>query len=168
MKQKYLMIMFIIFILNLLFWPKKENVIIENDEVILPDQIIIKLEGEIVYPGIYTFYDEISIKEVVSFAGGFKSNADVNKINLNERVKKSKTIKIDKKDNEVEEYKNRVNLNKASYKELIEIPGLTEKIAINILVYKEKNGLFSDINELLKVKYIGDLTFEKISRYFEV
>ena len=38
----------------------------------------------------------------------------------------------------------------------------SHKIALNIILYREVNGYFKSINELLEVKYIGEKTFENV------
>lgn len=59
-----------------------------------------------------------------------------------------------------------IDLNSATYQELIQIPGIGDTLAKRILEYREKNGKFISIDELLKIKGIGQKTFEKIKSYF--
>ena len=61
-----------------------------------------------------------------------------------------------------EQSADRLNLNTASAQELAGLPGIGRKKAANIVAYREKNGDFSDIVDLMRVSGIGEKTFEKI------
>lgn len=54
-----------------------------------------------------------------------------------------------------------IDINNASEKELQELYGIGVKKAQAIIEYREKNGCFSSIDALLKVKGIGAKTLEK-------
>jgi comEA protein len=58
-----------------------------------------------------------------------------------------------------------INLNTASKEDLMKISGIGDKTAGNILSYKEKNGKFKVIDELMNVKGIGEAKFEKFKKY---
>ena len=61
----------------------------------------------------------------------------------------------------------RVNLNTATSEELVELPGIGETVAARIVAYRESNGSFQKIEELMNVKGIGEKTFLKLrSRLF--
>lgn len=58
--------------------------------------------------------------------------------------------------------KGKVSLNRATQKELETLTGIGESKAKLIIAYREANGGFRSIEELKKVKGIGDATYEKI------
>jgi len=62
----------------------------------------------------------------------------------------------------------KVNINTASSQKLIALPGVGEEIAKRIIAYREKEGKFKRIEELMKVKGIGKKTFEKLKDYITV
>lgn len=56
----------------------------------------------------------------------------------------------------------KININTAQIDELISLNGIGEAKAKEIVAYREQNGLFRSIEELLLVKGIGEATFDKI------
>ncbi len=56
----------------------------------------------------------------------------------------------------------KVNINSASVKELQTLPQIGAVVAQRIVDYRGKNGRFSKIEEIMKVKGIGEKTFLKI------
>lgn len=61
-----------------------------------------------------------------------------------------------------------VNINTASKKELDALPGIGETLAQRIIDYRSANGPFSTVDDLTKVKGIGEKTLEKLKPYATV
>ena len=55
-----------------------------------------------------------------------------------------------------------VNLNTATVAQIASLPGIGEKAAERIIEYREKNGGFKKIEELMNVKGIGEKSFLKL------
>jgi competence protein ComEA len=55
-----------------------------------------------------------------------------------------------------------VNLNTATASQIATLPGIGEKAAERIIEYREKNGGFKKIEELMNVKGIGEKSFLKL------
>ena len=60
-----------------------------------------------------------------------------------------------------------VNINTASLEELMTLKGIGESIALNIIEYRREHT-FESVDDLKKVKGIGDKLFEKIRDYITV
>lgn len=61
-----------------------------------------------------------------------------------------------------------VDINTASYSILTYIAGLSEKLAKNIIEYREANGFFKNRTELKKVKGIGPKIFEQCAGFLRI
>ena len=55
-----------------------------------------------------------------------------------------------------------VNLNTATQAQLESLPGLGSKVAERILEYRQKNGAFKKVEDLMNVKGIGEKSFLKL------
>ncbi len=62
----------------------------------------------------------------------------------------------------------RIDLNQADKLELLDIPGIGEKLAQRIVEFRNLNGEFVDIEELRQIKGIGQYKYGLIKDYFLV
>lgn len=65
-------------------------------------------------------------------------------------------------DNKSDSVSNIVNINTASINELITLTGIGESKALAIIKYREDNGNFTKIEDIMNVSGIGEKAFEKI------
>ena len=61
-----------------------------------------------------------------------------------------------------------VNLNTASASQLEALPGIGAKMALRIVEYRQKNGGFKKIEDLMNVKGIGEKAFLKLKPHLTV
>jgi competence protein ComEA len=128
------------------------------------------LEQLMSLPGIGT----VKAKAIISYRqahGNFNSIDDL--INVTgigpstlEKIRDYVTVS---KTNEVQINMNnelkKININKADEKQLEKLPGIGPTKAKRIIEYREKNGKFKSLDELLNVNGIGPKTLEKIENY---
>lgn len=62
----------------------------------------------------------------------------------------------------------KININKASAAALDSVPGIGPKMAQLIVEHREANGDFASIEDLKKIKGVGEKTFEKIAPHVTV
>jgi len=62
----------------------------------------------------------------------------------------------------------KININTAVFEELISLSGIGEGRAADIIAYRDENGDFSRIEDIMKVSGIGEKTFEEIKEQITV
>ena len=58
----------------------------------------------------------------------------------------------------------RINVNTATYEELRMLPGISVELARNIIEYREVNGPFNTIDELINVRGMNETNLRELSR----
>lgn len=138
------------------------------------DKICVYIVGEISCPGIYYMKDGSRLHDVVEAAGGFTEEAATEYINLASTVNDGEKIivysKLQIENNELilEEVSTLVNINTADVDRLMTLPGIGESKAKDIISYREKNGRFETIEDIMKVSGIKEAAYEKIKEYITV
>ncbi|MFA6542133.1 MAG: helix-hairpin-helix domain-containing protein [Bacteroidota bacterium] len=61
----------------------------------------------------------------------------------------------------------KINVNTATKKELMELPGIGEAMADRILLFRQEKGKIRNIGELKDVRGIGDKKFQKLKPFIE-
>lgn len=166
MKRYIILIGVIVFLINsaiiFVLRPKKNSYTF-ND----PNLINVEIYGDINFPGKYQVLENTTLNDLINYSQGVKETADLSKINLNEVLQPNYTYyipsTIENKENQI-----KYNLNEITYQQLLTLDGITENRALNIILYRENNGKFKSVEELLNVKYIGEVTYDKIKDYFFV
>lgn len=116
----------------------------------------IYISGDVTNPGFYPLKTGDSIGDIIQAAGGISSNANLHGLELNipEIGEECQPQQID--------------VNRAEVWLLQALPGIGEIRAQAIVDYRLQNGLFHNINELIKVKGIGSTTYENIKHLITV
>ena len=116
----------------------------------------IYIGGAVINPGFYPLKAEDSIEALIQAAGGTTSSADLSQ------------LKLYISQTEEEEQPQKIDLNRAEAWLLEALPGIGKSRAQAIVKYREQNGPFRNINELIKIEGIGTATYEKIKHLITV
>ena len=127
------------------------------------------VEGEVYKTGSYTMQEGALMKDLLEACGGTTNNADSRAYYEEATLTSGMTYYIasryDSNDlcNTSEVAK--VNVNSDDASSLATVNGITQTIANSIITYRNENGLFSTLEDLLQVYGIGNATYHKIRGY---
>jgi competence protein ComEA len=126
--------------------------------------------GAVEIPGFYTVNNEMTLKDLIKLAKGLRPEADVEKLNLKQVLKKdSYEIPFYRHDlYDSDQQLKKVNLNTATFEQLKSISGFTDRIINAFFEYRQQVVTIYSVDELLLVKYIGPATFEKVKDFVTV
>ncbi len=62
----------------------------------------------------------------------------------------------------------KININTAGVDRLVKLPRIGEKIAARIIEFRKKNGKFKKIQDVMKVKGIGEKTFKGFEKMITI
>lgn len=135
---------------------------------------IIDIKGAIKYPGLYEVSDGISMYKLIEIAGGLTNSADYFNINMTKRIKGDQMVIIpsirsssnlnDNHDSNIikSNTSSLININTATIDELCLIQGIGKTKASSIVSYRQDNGAFKTIDEIMNVSGIADELFARI------
>jgi competence protein ComEA len=168
MIQKIISIIIFMVIGTILIYPKETK----TEEIHIGKSDIptyqVKLEGAFLIERTFTFFEPKSMSEILGYGLGYDGDVDLSKVNLNEVVWKSRTVVITPIGPVEGSPLVKININQANFKDLLNIPGMTETRAASLIVYREANGHFKSIDDLVFVKNIGPVTLEKIRPHITI
>ncbi|GEP78556.1 ComEA family DNA-binding protein [Staphylococcus carnosus] len=145
-------------------------------------KVMVDIKGAVKHPNVYEMSDTQRVKDVLSKAIPTEK-ADLNLINLSEKLVDHKMIYIPEKGKEttirqasissgttssISTNQQKVNVNTAKESELTSITGLGPTKAKAIIEYRENKGSFNKIEQLKEIKGFGDKTYEKLKDYLTV
>ncbi|MBQ3795790.1 MAG: helix-hairpin-helix domain-containing protein [Butyrivibrio sp.] len=163
----------------------------ENEVKVVP-KICVYVCGAVNSPGVYELEEGSRVIDAVTKAGGLLSEADETYVNLAAVLEDGVKLVIPSKeeiakaqsgqsaepvntggddiiskslygfDSAASDGKGLVNINTASSEELKSLPGIGEGIAGRIVRYRDENGRFSCIEDIMKISGIKEKLFDKI------
>ena len=136
--------------------------------------LVVEVSGEVAQPGVYSLPLKSRIGDAIDAAGGVLPSADTSRINLAAFLEDGMRIHVpiyvtpqptteggnSEPANQAPTFP--ININTATLDELQHLPGIGAVKAQSILNYREANGDFESIEEILNVTGIGPSTFEGI------
>ncbi|MCI9174613.1 MAG: hypothetical protein HFH49_06625 [Lachnospiraceae bacterium] len=134
------------------------------------NMLYVQVSGAVKSPGVYQLAEGSRIFQAVELAGGLLEQADPARINQAECLQDGQMIYIpaageqepEKVSEDPRGGDGRINLNTATEAELMTLPGIGAAKAGSILAWREANGGFGRIEDLMKVEGIKDGVFAKI------
>lgn len=159
---------------------RKNTININNKELKkVNSKIGVYITGEIKNPGVYYLSQNSRVSDLIDISGGLTEKADINRVNLAQRLSDCDKITVPTKqitntfneneyekstDEKINDNSGKININTASKSELMKLNGIGESTANKIIEYR-KNNTFKTIEDIKNVSSIGDSKFENIKNY---
>ena len=126
----------------------------------LEQYLYVHVVGEVISPGMYQLPIGARLVDAVFAAGGLTDKADNASVNLARELADGEQIIVFSISQDGEpsgtSASGLVSLNRASDKELEELPGIGPALSGRIIAWREANGGFKSVQDLLKVSGIGE------------
>lgn len=143
----------------------------ESDEVIASGDIYVYVCGAVIREGVYKLPAGSRIYEAIEMAGGFREDAATTEVNQAEVLQDEARIYVPTFADIIsaeEENDGKINLNKATKEELMTLPGVGEAKAASIIQYRNENGGFKSIEEIMQISGIKEGLYEKIKDLIKI
>ncbi len=143
--------------------------------------IAVHVAGAVTKPGLYFLHPGSRVQDAINAAGGLAPDADTDAVNLAAVLADGMRIYVPRRSTATPPRPlistgmppsttplASIDLNSADAQQLQSLPGIGPKLAQRIVEYRQKHGAFHQIDDLLKVKGIGESLLEKIKPYLTI
>lgn len=135
------------------------------------DDIFVYVCGAVNREGVYQLPSGSRIYEAVEMAGGFREDAATAEVNQAEVLEDEARLYVPTIAETIAqqgEEDGKINLNKATKEELMTLPGVGASRAESIIQYRNENGGFKSIEDIMQISGIKEGLFEKIKDLIKV
>ena len=145
----------------------------EKSTFVKRSSYVYEIRGKVKEPGFYSFDDAQTLKQLINTCG---SSVDgIESFKLNKTLKSGTRIVLtDKIKIESLDAGDRINfflpidINTASIEDFTLIPGVGEKTAQSIVSFREKNKGITDLQDLIKIRGIGEKKLNRMLPYLSI
>ena len=144
------------------------------DNTLVQPGIVVDVRGEVARPGVYQLPAGARLDDAVVAAGGLTNDADLTQLNLAARLQDGSVVTVpgvaalESGDTSTTSSAggtagggattSLINLNTATQQELETLPGVGEVTATRIIDYREANGPYRSVDDLVHVQGISTRT----------
>ena len=146
---------------------------------------VVMIEGSVDKVGYFSISADTTLRELIDYAG-VTADGDIGDFDFNHKPQTGDTYYVKNKNNPVDVrpwltnetvveentdsgvVTDKININTATLEELKTLDGIGDTKGQAIIDYREKNGGFNRIEDILAVKGIGDKTYANLKDYITV
>ncbi|MGK3952809.1 ComEA family DNA-binding protein [Microbacterium sp. I2] len=132
-------------------------------------ELYVHVSGAVAAPGLYVLPPEARVVDAVAAAGGFAATADRAAVNLARAVDDGEQLHVPEIGETIPDAvgpaasaDGLIDLNEADATQLETLPRIGPALAERIIAWREENGGFTSIEDLLAVPGIGDKMLESL------
>lgn len=131
------------------------------------DRVYVHVAGAVAAPGLYVLGESARVVDAIAAAGGFAPDADRGAVNLARPLSDGEQLVVPvvgeaPAPSSGSGGEGRVNLNTADAAALDTLPRIGPAMAERIIAWREQNGGFTSVEDLLAVPGIGDKMLEAL------
>lgn len=147
----------------------------QSSEALPQASVTVYVTGAVNKPGVVTLAEGKRVSDAVNACGGMLPTADANRVNMAQALKDGQKILVPEKEQMQQDNSSKggnggnsgkdnklVNINTADAQTLDTLPGVGPSTAQKIIDYRTTEGEFQSIDDLKKVKGIGESKFNKL------
>ena len=168
----------------------EEKTVTVSGEEAVKQEIAVHICGAVSQPGVYLFNKKSRIYEGIQKAGGFREEAAKDYLNLALMMEDGMKIEVPTEEmvkklaengqetvmgisygigeSAVSEEDGKIDLNTADEALLCTLPGIGESKARSIIAYREENGRFEKVEDIMNISGIKEAAYEKIKDFVTV
>jgi competence protein ComEA len=130
--------------------------------------LTIYVNGQVHNPGLYSLAPGSRVDDALTAAGGPLPEAALEAVNLaqplfdGQQIYVPNQVETAQNAEQLSQLANPIDLNTATLEQLDQLPGIGPSKAQDILTYRQNNGAFDKIEQIMDVPGIGPALFEKI------
>ncbi|UFU01762.1 helix-hairpin-helix domain-containing protein [Ruania suaedae] len=130
--------------------------------------VVVHVAGAVREPGVVNVPEGTRVAEVIDVAGGAAEGADLDAINLASTVTDGQQVYVPQQGEAARPEpgttpaSSTIDVNTADAATLEQLPGIGPALAAEIIGWREQNGPFATVEDLLQVSGIGPATLERL------
>lgn len=140
----------------------------EQDTEAVSRTITVYVTGAVNKPGVVTVTEGARAADAINVCGGVLPNVDKDSINMAQVLKDGQQLRVPERKagssfaGSISSKDGQININTADEKTLDELPGVGPAMAKRIVEYRETEGAFQSIEDIKKIKGIGEAKFNRM------
>lgn len=153
--------------------PSLQTPLPTSTAVATPVSVVVDVAGKVRHPGVYRLPDGSRVIDALEAAGGARPGIDLAQVNLARVLSDGEQILILRSGSHQlssgpGSSGGLVNINRADQSLLETLPGVGPVTAAAIVSWRDRNGPFGSVGDLVEVSGIGDATLQRLRPYITV
>jgi competence protein ComEA len=146
--------------------PEPAPLLVETADTLTQDTITVHVSGQVVAPGLVVVADSARLADAIAAAGGTTRRADLERVNLAAPLQDGQQVVIpgigENAAGVAMATDGLIHINSASVSQMEQLPGVGPVLAERIVAFREENGPFSTVEDLLDVAGIGEAKLDAL------